>query len=206
MRKFQVLSVFLVLTLMGCTGGSGGGGWKTDYSDTITRGIAGNWGYGKVLVIVPDDLTVSEANSFAPNADIVWQEDGPGNRYKQVADVIHAGADRAARKLSHGAPVTVTIKLVEFHALTRRARYNAPSGVHNITFVAQVYDGRTGEKLTPPDLIRADLKAFTGEDALRAEQKGLTQKARISAHIEQVIAGWLGFNADPRGSFGGLGR
>ncbi len=203
MRMFQVFPALIVLLLGGCVGS---GGWKTDYSDTITRDIARNWGYGKVLVVVPDHLTVSEENSFAPDADIVWQEDPPGNRYLQVADVIHAGADRAAKRLNRGAPVTITLKVLEFHALTRRARYNAPSGVHNITFMAQVYDGRTGEKLTPPDVIRADLKALTGDEALRAEQRGVTQKDRIAAHIEQVIAGWLGFDPDPRGSFGGFGR
>lgn len=200
----RIPAMFLasLIALSGCSPS----GWVTDYDDIVTRAQSDEWGPATVKVSVPSTLSVSEANSYAPNADIVWQEDPPGDRRAQVAGIMKAGADRATRKLRGGRPVTLAITVTEFHALTRRARYHAPGGVHNITFVAQVFDGLTGQALTPPDEIRADLMAFTGAEAVAAEMRGFTQKRRITDHVDKVLSGWLAIGEDPRGSFGGLGR
>ena len=199
----KLVLIFAGFMLAGC---ANTGSWMTNYSDVVSRTSSSNWGNGSVTVTVPRTLSVSEANSFAPSADIVWQEEPQGDRYEQVRAIIEEGATRATRKLGNGRPVTLAITVQEFHALTQRARYNAPGGVHNITMVAQVFDTLTGQPLTPPDEIRADLLAFTGAAAAAAEARGYTQKFRITNHIDKVMSGWLGVGPDPRGTFAELGR
>ena len=41
-----------------------------------------------IHVVAPTTLKVSEGNTYYPNADIVWREDSPGNRYEQVSGLI----------------------------------------------------------------------------------------------------------------------
>lgn len=202
-RPSKLTLLIACALLVGC---GNVGPWSTSYSDVVSRAASSSWGAGNVTVTVPRSLSVSEANAFAPSADIVWQEEAEGDRHEQVRAIVAAGAKRANRKLGNGRPVTISIKVKEFHALTKRARYNAPGGVHNITLEAQVFDELTGQALTPPDLIRADLLAFTGAEAAAVETRGYTQKYRITQHIDKVISGWLGVGPDPRGVFSELGR
>ncbi len=184
------------------------GDWRTDYRDLISPDVSRRWHVSKVDVIVPRTLTVSEANTFAPDADIVWRGDPMGDRYKQVDAIITRAAWRGVRKLHGPKPVILRIWMKQFHALTERTRYNLENaGVHNITFIAQVFDARTGKPLTEPDLIRADLIAYTGTAAIAAEARGETQKKRITDHVAKVIAGWMGAGPDDvRGSFTRTGR
>ena len=199
MRPFRLFSL-LFLLLAACSG------WETSYSDVVPPAASRAWGPATIDVLVPRTLTVSEANRFAPDADIVWREDPIGDRYAQVDAIVTAGAKRAASRMSGHDPVTVKIVLQEFHALTERAQFSAPGGVHNISFVAQVFDSRTGEALTEADVIRADLAAYTGEQSVQARARGITQKRRIVSHIDRVLSGWLGLGPDPRGQFSGVGR
>ena len=200
MLRALVLSL-ACLALTAC-----GSGWETSYEDVVTPEVSRGWGSARVNVVVPTSLTVSEANRYAPDADIVWREDPFGDRYSQVGAIVDAGARRAVAGLRGGRPITLKLTVQEFHALSEKARYNAPGGVHNIAFVAQVFDARTGAALTEPDLVRADLRAYTSEEAVLSERRGETQKGRITAHIERVLSGWLQIGPDPRGSFGGIGR
>ena len=184
------------------------GDWRTDYRDLIAPEEARKWHVRKVDVIVPRSLTVSEANTFAPDADIVWRGDPPGDRYEQVDAIITEAARRGVHTLHGPKPVALRIWVKQFHALTERTRYNLENaGVHNITFIAQIFDARSGKPLTEPDLIRADLIAYTGTQAIAAEARGETQKKRITDHVAKVIAGWIGAGPDDvRGSFTRAGR
>lgn len=148
-----------------------------------------------VHVRVPDTLTVSEANSYLPKGDIVWREDPIGNRHEQVKAIVQDAMERGVSGLNGPVAVTLDIELRKFHALTEKARYTV-GGVHGLSFVMTLRDAATGEALMPPRLIRADLDAFGGAQALRAEARGQTQKVRIAGHLAEVIRQEL---TSPRG-------
>ncbi|WP_456390520.1 DUF6778 family protein [Profundibacter sp.] len=191
------------LGLAGCSGSK----WQTNYADVIDPAVAKGWRVVAVDVTVPRSLTVSEANSFAPNADIVWREYPYTDRYEQVDAIITAAAKRGAADLQGKRKVKLLITVQQFHALSEKARAVLQnSGVHDITFTAQVVDAATNTPVSPPDLIKADLVAFVGDQAVAAEKQGLTQKVRITDHVAAVIAGWLGTGDDMRGSFNRNGR
>jgi len=135
---------------------------------------------------VPDTLTVSEANAYYPKGDIVWRGDPMGNRYEQVEAIFEDSLSRSASSSANGYPVNVHIEVVRFHALTEKARYTV-GGVHAITFKMQIIDPKTNELMTEPRLVEADLEAFGGQEAIEAEARGHTQKARITAHLVEVM-------------------
>ncbi len=199
---FLLLGVGLMLAACGI-----GESWKTDYGDVIDPAVARTWRVTSIDVRVPETLTVSEANTYAPDADIVWRGDPPGNRYKQVQAIIAEAARRGSAGLHGKRPVRLVIEMRTFHAVTERTRYNLENaGVHNITFEAGIFDARTGKQLVPTDVIQADLIALSGTKAIAAEARGETQKVRIIDHVSKVIAGWLGIGPDIRGSFTRNGR
>lgn len=141
-------------------------------------------------VKVPVSLRVSEANLFYPVADIVWRGDPRGNRHEQVG-AIFADSLQGAQDMRRGTrPVTAEVEVKRFHSLTEKTRYSV-GGVHSIRFELTLRDAATGELLVAPRNIRADLKGYGGETALRAEAQGLTQKLRITRHLANVIAAEL---------------
>ncbi len=202
-RRRLLMLIALPFLLAACAGGE----WETNYGDVVDPQEARNWRVVEVDVQVPETLTVSEANTYAPDADIVWRGDPPGNRYAQVDAIVTTGLRRGAAGLKGRRPVRLIATVTEFHALTEKTRRTlGNAGVHNISFTAQVVDARTGKPLTPPDHIKADLVAYSGARAIEAEREGLTQKVRITNHLARVIAGWLGTGPDVRGTFRRSGR
>lgn len=201
--KRQFFTGLLCAMTAGCVGT-----WTTDYSDAISPEVSRGWRISTVSVTVPESLTVSEENVYAPVADIVWRGDAPGDRRTQVAAIVKQAAQRGAAGLRGRRSVRLSVEVTRFHALSDTARLRlSQSGVHDIAFVARVTDARTGEVLAGPEAIRADLVAYTGEDALAAERAGQTQKVRITNHLARVFAGWLGAGPDDvRGSFRRMGR
>lgn len=187
--------------------GCGSGGWQTSYADVVDAKVSQNWRVSSIDVVVPETLTVSEANTFAPNADIVWREESLGDRHAQVDAIMTEAAEKGAARFSGKLPVHLVIRVSEFHALTQKTRFTLQnSGVHNITFNAQVFDARTGQELSPVDNIRADLIGFSGDEAIAAIAIGQTQRVRIIDHVANVISGWLGQGPDVRGIFQRNGR
>ena len=204
MTKTHLITALAGLTFLA---GCGGQEWYTSYNDVLDRDTARNWRVAEVDVQVPTTLTVSEANSFAPDADIVWREEEEGDRYEQVDRIITEAAQRGSSGLRGKTPVRLVLVVDTFHALSQKARTRlSRSGVHNIGFTAQVFDARTGEALTPADQVEADLLAYVGEEANAAVAKGDTQRVRIVRHVSNVIAGWLTNGPDPRGTFNRRGR
>ncbi|NSX56115.1 DUF6778 family protein [Parasulfitobacter algicola] len=188
-----------LLVLSGC-----GGTWTTNY-DRLDASVTRGWNVQSVSVTVPDTLTVTEQDSFAPNADIVWHGDPLGDRKAQIAKVMQAGISKGASGLRGPRSVNIGVTVRQFHSVTPRAQTRAPGAVHNISYVIQVFD-RAGNPLTQPQVIAADLEAFVGSDAIQAAQRGQTQKVRITNHLAAVTAGWLGIGPDVRGTFSGPGR
>jgi hypothetical protein len=139
-----------------------------------------------VRVQVPRSLEVSEANRYLPRGDIVWRGDPIGDRYAQVEAIFQDAMERGTAQIDGPVPVVLNIRLVRFHALTEKARYTV-GGVHNIIFDLALSDPATGELVTPVRRVQADLDGFGGQQALRAEAAGQTQKVRITAHLAEVI-------------------
>ncbi|QMU58037.1 MAG: hypothetical protein GKR98_07405 [Boseongicola sp.] len=196
-----LVSGLMALVLTGCAGN-----WEVDYGDGLPADVTKNWRLADVVAVVPESLSVSNANTFAPNADIVWHGDPFGDRKAQVAAIVDRGITQGASELSGTRPVTITALVEEFHGVTPMAVARAPAAVHNITYLIQVIDASTGQPLTQQERIQADLEAFVGNAAVASAINGKTQKVRITNHLAAVTRGWLGFGPDQRREFSGFGR
>lgn len=195
-RRFALLGATGLL-LSACVGAR----FSTDY-DPIPASSAAAWRLADVRVTVPRSLSVSEAKTLLPDADIVWREDPMGDRHAQVAAIIDTAVTRGAQGLRGERPVYIDVIVTRFHALTFEAEQKGPDwGVHNIDFTAQITDAATGEVLVPPSAIRAELPALAGLAMRKARQKGITQKSMITDHVARTVAGWLGLGPDNRGEF-----
>ena len=191
------------LILSACVGGCT---FKTEY-DRLSPEVSKGWRLAEVRVDVPRSLVVSEAKSLLPTADIVWREDPMGDRHVQVGKIIEGAVLRGAQGLRGARPVIISITVTRFHALTYEAeRSNSDWGVHNIDFIAQVNDARTGEVLVPATKIRAETPAWSGTRMREARRKGITQKSMISNHVAATVAGWLALGPDNRGEFSRQGN
>jgi hypothetical protein len=201
-RRATLLGLIAVL-LSACVGG---GTFRTEY-DRLSPEVSRGWRLAEVQVDVPRSLTVSEAKTLLPNADIVWREDPMGDRHTQVGKIMQAAVLRGAKGLRGARPVVISIRVTRFHALTYEAELaNSDWGVHNINFVAQVTDARTGEVLVPATPIRAETPAWSGTRMREARRKGITQKSMISNHVAATVAGWLATGPDNRGEFSRQGN
>jgi hypothetical protein len=201
-RRAALLGLTAVL-LSACVGG---GTFETAY-DPLPADVTRAWRLADVRVDVPRDLTVSEAKSLLPRADIVWREDPLGDRFAQVGKIIDDAVTRGASGLRGSRPVVIDVTVTRFHALTFEAEQRGQNwGVHNIQFIAQVSDARTGEVLVPATDIRAELPALSGDQMRAARQKGVTQRSMITSHVAKTVAGWLGTGPDNRGTFSRQGN
>ncbi|MGL4234466.1 DUF6778 family protein [Tabrizicola sp.] len=184
----------------------GGGTFMTEY-DRLSPEVTRTWRLAEVRVDVPRSLVVSEAKTLLPTADIVWREDPLGDRYDQVGKIIEAAVLRGGQGLRGSRPVIISITVTRFHALTFEAELRDQDwGVHNVDFIAQVLDARSGEVLVPATTIRAETPAYSGERMREARRKGITQKSMITNHVANTVAGWLAIGQDNRGEFSRQGN
>lgn len=140
-----------------------------------------------IRVVVPETLTVSEANMYYPGGDIVWREDPPGDRHAQVKAIFETAMETGVARVETGnLPVIMDIQVARFHALSEKARYTI-GGVHALTFSIILRNPETGEIIAGPREVRADFRALGGADAIAAERVGVTQKSRITEHLADVI-------------------
>jgi hypothetical protein len=171
-----------------------GAGKKVLKVPKTVNAIAADYTVDLLEIVVPQSLTVSEANLFLPLADIVWRGDPLGDRYAQVKAIFEEGMGRAVAGLTGPTHVKVKIEVVRFHALTEKARA-ITGGKFAIDFKVSVRDVVTGEQLRPDRLVNADLKASGGSRALMEEAKGLTEKVILTSRLEETIRYVLEFGA-----------
>lgn len=152
-----------------------------DETATVMRG----YDVTDVRVTVPASLSVSEANSYLPRADIVWRGDPAGDRRAQISEVIRTAFEQGSAGLSGPRPVIVDLEIARWHSVTERTRYTV-GGVHSLKFTITVRDAETGAVIEAPRLIETRLPAYGGQAAIDAEARGETQKVRLIAHLEQV--------------------
>jgi hypothetical protein len=202
-RRAALLGASAAL-LSACVGG--GGSFKTDYTP-LAADLSRGWRLAEVRVDVPRSLTVSEAKSLLPSADIVWREDPLGDRHAQVDKIMTDAITRGAQGLRGPRAVNIEVTVTRFHALTFEAETRPQNwGVHNINFTARVVDARSGEVLVPETAIRAELPAYSGTQMREARRQGQTQKSMITNHVAKTVAGWLGTGPDNRGQFSRQGN
>lgn len=139
-----------------------------------------------IKIRVPRTLSVSEANSYYPRADIVWRGDPIGDRHAQVSAIFNEGFAAGTKDMQGDTDVIIDVEVVRFHSLTEKARYSI-GGVHNIKFNITLYRASTGEALAPTRGVEADLPAYGGDEAIEAERQGQTQRVRVTNFLAQVI-------------------
>lgn len=139
-----------------------------------------------ISVNVPQTLRVSEANSFHPNADIVWHGDPYGDRYQQVASIFRDAATAATGPMHQGRRVNVGIEVIRFHGVTDKTRYTI-GGTHSMHFILTVTDAATGQVLDGPRRVLADVKAAGGNAAVAEDRAGRTQRVVVTDHLTQVL-------------------
>ncbi len=163
----------------------------------------------KITIDVPKTLQVSEKNSYYPKGDIVWRGDNFGDRHEQVKAILSQSAQNAAAALGGSRPVHLHIQATRFHGISEKARYST-GGVHNINFYVTLFDPVTGATLRPAQEVVSNLDALKGNDAIRADGLGNTQKHRVTAFLTQVIQAELtqpnGYEDKNSGFFVALNR
>lgn len=146
----------------------------------------------QIRVSVPKSLKASEANRYYPMGDIVWREDAPGDRHAQIKAIFENALSQGVAGMEPGrVPVVLDVEVTRFHALSEKARYTI-GGVHSIRFTMTLRNPVTGEAYGAPKAVKADFKAFGGQAAITAEQRGITQKVRITERLASVIQTELG--------------
>lgn len=201
MHRRSVLFGGSALLLAGCSNK-----WEVAYEWGVDPVVAKTWNVTDVMSVAPGTLSVSNANTFAPNADIVWHGEPYGDRRAQVARILEEGITRGASALKGPRDVTIVANVRHFHSVTPASLAQAPGAVHNIRYVTQVLDSDTGEPLTEQEEISADLEAYVGAAAVTAAMQGDTQRVRIVNHLARVTRGWLGVGPDQRRTFTSFGR
>jgi hypothetical protein len=205
MRKVAVgASLALAMLVSGCVGVNT---FRTYYDAPVSSQMSKGWRVTDVRVLAPRSLVASEERSLAPDGDIIWREDPPGDRHKQVEGLVRDAVRQGARGLRGQRAVRLEVTITKFHALTFEAealRYDV--GVHNVDFIIRAVDARSGAVLAGPTAIEAALPAMTGGRMIEARMHGQTQRSQISAHLRKVVAGWLGAGPDPRATFERFGR
>ncbi|QXT38090.1 DUF6778 family protein [Gymnodinialimonas ceratoperidinii] len=147
-----------------------------------------DWDVAGVEVIVPSDLTSSEANTIKPRADIVWREDPIGDRHAQVAALMSAALEPAFEAVDGATPVIVTLNVSRFHAQTQRVRYSNIPSEQEIEFVMTIRHAETGALLSGPTDVDLTFPALGGNDAVAADAQGITQRIRINERLQAWVA------------------
>ncbi len=178
-----------VLVLAGCVGGTG---VSRDLAfdsppPAVDNMVTQDWDVIGVDVDVPRTLTVSEANTIKPRADIVWREDPIGDRHTQVDTLMTEALTPAFEQVTGTVPVIVNIRMTRFHAQTQRVRYSNLPSEQEIEFVMTIVHADTGVILSGPEAFDLTFPALGGNDAVEADAAGLTQRLRITRRLEDWI-------------------
>lgn len=192
--SWKVLSVAAIasVVLAGCGGGGIGANLSPDnytseeYNLGPRPAIARNYHLHDIRLTVPGTLSVSEENSYYPDADIVWHGDPVGNRRAQIAVLFENAEDRLMPQMNGPRGIVVDATLVRFHGLTPRTRYTV-GGIYDIDFVYTVRDAETGVVIEPERLAVLDLRTAGGDAETEFEANGLTERERIVAFLTREI-------------------
>ncbi|MBO6853383.1 MAG: hypothetical protein JJ872_06410 [Marivivens sp.] len=144
-----------------------------------------------VQVMVPESLSVSEANSYYPIADIVWRGDLFGDRHQQIELMFENAASLGAETLEGDIPVIVQVVISRFHGVTERTRFSV-GGSYHMVFDMTVLNAETGVVIEGPRTIDLNLAAPGGQAAIELERMGQTEKVRVTTFLTQQLYQELG--------------
>lgn len=153
-----------------------------------------DWRLAAVTAHLPEDIAVDENpdTRFPVPGSLVWHGEPKGDRKLQIRALIAAAARDGAVWLSGARPVEISVDISRFRAITPRTRaIRLPVGRHDIAFDIAVRDAETGALLAEERGVKAGLPALSGPEADVAASLGQTQKARIRAHVANVVRDWL---------------
>ena len=136
--------------------------------------------------MVPEDLSVSERNSYYPFADIVWRGDPLGDRKAQIGAMFREAVDRNSTSMSGAIPVVIDVHLARFHGVTERTRFSV-GGIYHIVFEMTVRHAETGEVIEAPRRVTGELSAPGGDAAVLAEHRGQTEKVRVTDFLTLLL-------------------
>jgi hypothetical protein len=191
--KSIMIAIVASVSLTGCIN------TNVSYSETLREDLTFNWNVVEINVSVPRTLTTTDVNGQAPDVDIIWIEEGPGDTYLQVQRIFEEGVALGAglldASLKGGRAVRLEVEVVQFHTLTRRARSNI-GGIHNVDFYIQAFDVVTGEAISPRSFIESDQKAYGGSRARNEDEAGFTMRVANVERIAGVVATWLDVAGD----------
>lgn len=177
------------LALAGCVGtGTVSRDTAFDLPPAVENIAGQNWRIAAFEVDVPRTLSVSEANTLKPRADIVWRGDPLGDRHTQVDALMTAALEPAFATVAGDRPVFVSILVTRFHAQTERVRYSSVPSEHEIEFVLTISDAETGRILSGPRDVDLTFRAHGGNDAIAAEASGVTQAVHITGQLQAWVA------------------
>ena len=125
-----------------------------------THIVSADWDVQEIIIDVPAELTVSEANRLKPRADIVWREDPLGDRHAQVQAIMAEAMEFALTPMEGSVPVIVEIE-----------------------FLFTVRHAETGQALTGPRQIDLTFRALGGQRAIESERNGIFQRDRIQSQV-----------------------
>ena len=148
--------------------------------------VSRNYDIARFTFGAPEDINISEAGGYYPFADVVWRGDPPGDRIEQIAAMFNTAVERNENTIVGPRPVNIEVSLVRFHGVTERTRFSV-GGVYNIIFNLTVRDAQTGEVIEPSRRVVANLDAPGGVQALILEQRGQTEKVRVTNFLTRVI-------------------
>jgi hypothetical protein len=145
---------------------------------------AEDWSIEALEVVVPPSLSVSEANSIKPRADLVWRGDAYGDRHAQVKELMQSALDPVLRPRAGAAtPVIVSWEITRFHPISELARYTI-GGAHEIEFLLAVRHAETGAVLSGPRAVDVTFRAAGGRQAIEEEARGRTQRVVVTEHLQ----------------------
>lgn len=148
--------------------------------------VADLYSINRINIEVPRTLRVSEEDRYYPNADIVWRGEPIGDRYAQVEAIFRDGFANAASLLNGRQNAIVDVEVTRFHAVTERTRARI-GGTYSIAFNLQLRDARTGAVIQPARVVKADLRAPGGAEALANDAAGRTQRVVLVQHLGGVL-------------------
>ncbi|GAA3873606.1 DUF6778 family protein [Celeribacter arenosi] len=162
-------------------------GCTTQMQEPVPADVVSDLRVVSVNVEVPRTLTVSEADTIKPVADIVWHEDPMGDRYAQVESVVREAIEAGAKTATGNRAVSLDVVVTRFHAQTNRVRYSGYPSEHETEFNLTIRDAATGAVLSSRH-VDATFKAYNGATAVAADKQGITQRMRIVEYVKTVIA------------------
>jgi hypothetical protein len=144
----------------------------------------------RVNVLVPRSLTVSEANTIKPSADIVWHGEAAGDRHAQVERIVRDAITRGSSAYAKGTPVVLDVQVLRFHALTPRTRQSI-GGKHELIYALNIRDAATGAVLAHVPRVNASVRGSGGAQAAAEEAVGRTEavviREALAASIVQTL-------------------